>query len=62
MNKFILSLAVVMGAVALTACGGGFSDSPEQKAFKAFVEKCKKDPSTADCKAWKENNTSPGGN
>jgi hypothetical protein len=60
MNKLILAVAVVMGAVALTACSG-FNDSPEQKAFKAFVEKCKKDPSTADCKAWKENNLSPGG-
>jgi hypothetical protein len=61
MNKVILALVVAVGAMSLTACGG-FSDSPEQKAFKAFVEKCKKDPSTADCKAWKESTNSPGGN
>lgn len=60
MNKVILAVAVALGAMTLAACSD-FNNSPEQKAFKAFVEKCKKDPSTADCKAWKESTNSPGG-
>jgi hypothetical protein len=60
MKKVALALAVMIGAVSLAGCD--YFGSPEQKAFKAFVEKCKKDPSTADCKAWEESKSAPGGN
>lgn len=43
----MLMLAVV-GVFGLTACEG-FNESPEQKAFHAFLAKCKANPSTPDC-------------
>jgi hypothetical protein len=46
MKKLALALVVLAG---LAACSQEFKDSPEQKAFKAFVEKCKADPSTPAC-------------
>lgn len=61
MNKVILAVAVALGAMTLAACSD-FINSPEQKAFKAFVEKCKKDPSTADCKEWEESKNALIGN
>jgi hypothetical protein len=45
MKKLALALAMIAG---LSACGGYF-DSPERKAFEAFVAKCKANPSTPDC-------------
>lgn len=60
MNKVVL--AVVLGAVVgLTGCGN-FSESAEYKEFKAFVEKCRKNPETAACKEWAESKNSPTGN
>jgi len=53
MKKFLLALSVLLAVGGLAACDQ-FSNSPEQQAFKAFVAKCKADPSTADCKAWKD--------
>lgn len=60
MKKVILASMVALGVVTLTACD--YFGSEEQKAFKAFVEKCRKDSSTADCKAWEESKNSPAGN
>jgi len=52
MNKIILAIVVTLGIVTISGCD--YFSSPEQKAFAKFVAKCKADPSTADCKAWKE--------
>jgi outer membrane murein-binding lipoprotein Lpp len=60
MNKLVLAAVVALGTVSLAGCD--YFGSEEQKAFKQFVEKCKKDSSTADCKAWEESKNAPTGN
>jgi hypothetical protein len=55
MKKIILAvIAVALLGLGAAACSDEFRNSPEQKAFRAFVEKCKADPTTPDCVAWKE--------
>lgn len=60
MKKTLLVLSALVVAASLAGCD--YFGSAEQKAFKEFVAKCKKDPSTADCKAWEESKNAPGGN
>lgn len=60
MKKIVLTMSALLIAVSVAGCD--YLDSPERKAFKEFVAKCKKDPSTADCKAWEDSKNSPGGN
>ena len=60
MKKTILATMAVFAIVGLAGCDY-YLDSAEQKAFKEFVAKCKKDPTTEDCKAWRESQNSPGG-
>lgn len=61
MKKSLFVVMMLAAGVAITGCDA-FRDSPEQKAFKEFVAKCKKDPSTAACKEWEESKNAPGGN
>jgi hypothetical protein len=46
MKKVALALVLLAG---LAACSQEFKESPEQKAFQAFLAKCKANPTTADC-------------
>ena len=49
MNKILaVALAVTFG---LTACSG-YSDSPERKAFDAFVADCRANPAKVACVEW----------
>lgn len=58
MKRFMIVSAVAVSAFAFAACSD-FRESDEFKSFKAFVAKCKADPSTEDCKAWDASKTSP---
>ncbi len=61
MKKTAFLAMILAVGVAVSGCDA-FRDSPEQKAFKAFVAKCKADPTTAACKEWEETKNAPGGN
>lgn len=62
MTRILTSICLVIGLVGLSACTDEFNNSPEQKQFRAFVEKCKAKPELADCKAFEASKKdSPGG-
>jgi hypothetical protein len=47
-KSLVTALAAVAVVAGLAACDN-FQNSPERKAFEAFVAKCKATPSTPDC-------------
>jgi hypothetical protein len=47
--KKVMLLLTIVSAFGLAACSDNFTNSPEQKAFQAFLAKCKANPSTPDC-------------
>lgn len=51
MNKIVLTLAAVVMAAGLVACG---QPTAAQKEKLEFDAKCKATPSLAECKDWKE--------